>query len=169
MNALRFVEGLDVRVDTAPVAFTTSAVQSTFRDAREANWITYLVAFGVMTSDSTDTVTVTIEVCPISTTTDSSEEAVPFKYRLSPAVGTTTDPWGTITAATSSGIAVTASADDSKALCIDIDPAAIPADVAGGRWVRCVATPSAQVASGVITIVSAFEPRYPRNGLAETT
>lgn len=169
MNAIRFGEALGVRQVIAPVAFTTSAVASTFVDGANAQWLTFLVGFGLMTSDSTDIVTVTVECCPIGTTTDGTEEVVKFDYRLSPAVATSTDPLGEITAATSAGVAVTASADDSKFLLIDIDPATIPAQVTSGRFFRIVATPSDAVASGVIDAYCFMEPRYAGNAIAEIT
>ena len=159
MKGIRFAEGLKVLPLTAPVAFTTSAVASQFVDMKLLNHVSFLVMFGVMTSDSTDTVTVTVEACPIGTTTDSDDQPIAFRYRLSSAVGT--DNWGAVTTSSTSGVALTADANDAMALLIDVDPAEAQTELSTARWLRVVATPSAAIAAGVISVVTVGEPRYP--------
>lgn len=156
---IRFAEGLKVLPIIAPVAFTTSVVESEYVHMDGMHWATFLVEFGVMTSDSTDTVTLTIE-CSTAATSNATEVTLPFWYRLSSAVAT--DTMGAITTATTAGMAVTAT-DDAKMVIIDVDPAIIPAALTDGAWLRVVATPSDAVASGVIASQFVGEPRYPQN------
>jgi hypothetical protein len=166
-KGIRYGEGLHILPVTAPVAFTTSAVASAFVDLDVNHWCSFIVSFGVMTSDSTDTVTLTVEACAIGTTTDNGDTAMAFNYREYSAVGT--DSAGDITAATATGASVDASADDAKVVLIDVDPVIAAKAVTGGRWVRVVATPSAQVAAGVISIVAVLESRYPANDSPSST
>lgn len=163
----KYAEQLKVLPVLAPVAFTTSAVASQFVNLSQANWASFVISFGLMTSDSTDTVTLTVEACPIGTTTDSNETAMKFDYRLSSAVGA--DAWGSITSATASGMSVNAANDDSKAVKIEIDPVWAANAVAGGKYVRVVATPSDAIASGVISAVAIIEPRYSANVIPSST
>ncbi|MCV6900771.1 hypothetical protein OE165_27445, partial [Escherichia coli] len=82
--------------------------------------------------------------------------AIPFKYRLSGAVGSNT--WGAITDATSSGMSV-ATTDDNKMLAIEI-PGGLDSLLADATHVRAVITPNA---GGTATLTNAFavlEPRY---------
>lgn len=154
----RYAQKLKMLPVIAPVAFTTSPVASQYVDVGENHWATFLVSFGLMTSDSTDTVTLTVE-CSTAASSNANEVKLAYKYRLSAAVGT--DSMGAITAATSDGMSINAADDDSKMLVIDVDPATIPAKLTDGRFLRLVATPSAQMASGVISAVALLEPRYP--------
>jgi len=150
----------------APVAFTTTAVESVYVDADKMNWLTFLVQVGAMTSDSTDTVTLTVE-CSTANTSNATEVTLPFKYRLSVAVGN--DTMGAITSATTTGVAINADAHDSIVVEISVDPASIPANLTDGRWLRVVATPTDAVASGVISALFIGDPRYPQNLIPSTT
>ena len=167
MSKIRFAEGLKVLPLVVPVAFTSSAVASEFVDMQLINWASFLVSFGVMTSDTTDTVTLTVEVCDIGTTTDSTETAVGYSYRLSSAVAT--DLMGAVTAVGSTGVAVNANADDAKVVIIDVNPAATLATLATARWIRIVATPVAEVASGVLSVIAVLEPKYPGTTIPSDT
>jgi len=147
----------------APVAFTTSAIESAVVDLNNTQDIEFLVMFGAMTSDSSDTVTITVEAMVEATSASTSTEtAIAFNYRLSAAVAT--DTMGAITAATATGTAdaVNASTGDNTVLVVTVDPAVVAA-VAGARWIRLVATPSDAVASGVISAIAVITPRYPKN------
>lgn len=146
----------------APVAFTTTAVASAVVDLNNTQDIEFLVMFGAMTSDSTDTVTVTVEAMVEATSASTSTEtAIAFNYRLSSAVAT--DTMGAITAATATGTAaVNASTGDSTVLVVTVDPSVVAA-VSGARWIRLVATPNAEMASGVISAIAVITPRYPKN------
>ena len=157
-----YAEKLSYLPVIAPVAFTSSVIASAVVDLDNTQDIEFLVMFGAMTSDSTDTMTITVEAMVEATTASTSTEtAIAFKYRLSSAVAT--DLMGAITDATATGTAaVDASAGDDKMLVITVDPAVVAA-VAGARWIRLVATPNAEMATGVISAVAIINPRYPQN------
>jgi hypothetical protein len=163
---IRFAEGLHTLPVLAPLADSTS-VGTDYLLIENAQWITYLVQFGAMTSDSTDTVTVTVQ-CSTATSSNATEISVPFYYRLSAAVGTDTS--GTITKATASGVAVTAT-DDNKLLVIDVDPSEIAATTGYDEHVysRLWLTKNAELASNLIGVIVSIEPRYPGNAIPDIT
>lgn len=160
----RFAETEKILPVIAPVAFTTSVVESAYVDLSGMEWAEFHVSFGVMTSDSSDTVTLTVE-CSTAATSNATEVTLPFSYRLSAAVDT--DQMGAITTATTAGMAVTAE-DDAKMVIISVDPNIIPAALTDGRWIRLVATPTDAVASGVISAVFYGEPFYKGNTTTAT-
>ncbi len=164
MAKIRFAEGLNVLPVLAPIAFTTSAIDTEPVDMNINQWVTFLCNFGAMTSDSTDTVTVTV-ICS-SVETSATGEEIPFNYRLSSAVDT--DNMGAITAGTTDGVVITAE-DDAKVLVIDVNPDIIPGKKSDGRWVSLVLTPSAEMASGVVGVIAVTEPRYPGNDIPSST
>lgn len=164
MNGIRFAEGLKVLPILAPIAFTTAAIDTEAVDMKEFNWATFLVQFGAMTSDSTDTVTVTVQCSSVDTSATGDDIA--FVYRLSSAVDT--DSMGAITAAAATGVAVTA-ADDGKMLIIDVDPSKLPAVKSDGCFLGLTLTPSAEVAAGVVGVIAVLEPRYPGNAIPSST
>ena len=72
----------------APVDGTTGSPATPYIDLQESHHATFLMYFGVVTSTTaTDTMTVTLEASTASTS-DASEEAIPFNYRYSAAVAT---------------------------------------------------------------------------------
>lgn len=161
MRNIRFAEGLHVVPVLAPIDLVANDAGTEFIDMQLYHHVTFLLQFGAMTSDSTDTATVTVEACPIGTTSDSNEAAIAFNYRLSSAVGT--DSMGAITAATAAGVAVTAE-NDNKLLIIDVDSEAVAAAVSGtGRYVRAFITTNAEMASCMVSAIAVLEPRYPQN------
>lgn len=165
---IRFAEGLHVLPVLAPIADTTS-VGTDYLLIENAQWITYLVQFGLMTSDSTDTVTVTVQ-CSSATSSNATEISVAFNYRLSAAVGT--DTGGTITAATSTGVAVKADVDDSKLLIIDVDPSVIAGTTGFTEnhiYNRLWLAGAAGLDTNVISVIAAIEPRYPGNTIPDIT
>jgi hypothetical protein len=166
MPKIRFAEGLSVLPVLAPIAFTTAAIDTELVDMNMNHWATFLVNFGAMTSDSTDTVTVTV-VCS-SVETSATGENIDFIYRLSGAVET--DSMGAITAGTTNGVVITAE-DDAKVLVIDVNPDVIPSSSGGSdrRFVGLVLTPSADMASGVVGVIAVLEPRYPGNSIPSST
>jgi len=159
MAKIRYAEGLKCLPIIAPVAFTTSAIESEYVDMETHHWGSFHIAFGDMTSDSTDTVTVTVE-CSTAASSNATEVNLAFDYRLSSAVAT--DSMGAITSATTTGVSITAT-DDAKLLIVEVNPDTIPAALTDGKFLRIVATPSDAVASGVISAVAYLEPRYPAN------
>lgn len=165
MTIFRFAESVKVLPVIAPVAFTSSVVESAYVNLEKIHWAEFLVSFGVMTSDSSDTVTLTVE-CSTGATSNATEVNLPFWYRLTSAVAS--DTHGAITSATTVGVAITAE-DDAKMVIVSVDPNLIEGYLTDGQWIRLVATPTADVASGVISVVFVGEPRYPGNLIPSAT
>ncbi len=125
--------------------------------------------FGLITStDSTGEVVVTLTSNTVADTSssDSTETALAFPYRLSAAVGT--DTMGAITSATSSGVTI-GSAVDGCTLCIFISPSAVAAAADGARFVRATITPTAEITSTVVGVVGRYTPRYAGNAIPSST
>jgi len=162
---MRYAEDCKVLPVIAPVAFTTSVVESAYVNLAGMHWAEFHVAFGIMTSDTTDTVTLTVE-CSTAATSNATEVTLPFYYRLTSAV--LSDTHGAITSATTTGVAINAT-DDAKMVLISVNPDLIEGHLTDGQWIRLVATPSAAVASGVISAVFYGEPRYPQNVIPSAT
>lgn len=145
----------------ADIAATATA--SAYIDLKEAHWATFLVPFGAITGD---TVTVTVE-CSTAASSNATEAAVPFRYRLSSAVAT--DDMGAVTAATSAGASITAT-DDNKVLAIDLDPAAIPSNPGDDyRYARVVITPGSDMTAFITGVQAVLLPRYPGNDINSAT
>jgi hypothetical protein len=138
-------------VDTAATALTTP-----FVSMANAHSLAFCFHFGSLTSTSADEyVTVTVEAATAAAS--GSEVTVPFTYRKSGAVGANT--WGAATTATTAGVTMLTASEDDMMLWIQIDPAAMLAELTDALYVRAVATPL----EGTATLVSAFafiEPRY---------
>lgn len=160
---IRFAEGLKVIPVLSPLADSTS-VGTDYLDLDGSHWITFLVHFGAMTSDSTDTVTVTVE-CSTAASSNATEIQVPFKYRLSATVGT--DTMGAITAAAAATGAVVTAEDDGKMLIVDVDPSAIPSltGYTDHRYVRLWLAKSVELATNLLGVSAVMEPRYPGNDI----
>ena len=165
MKGIRYAEGLKVLPVIAPVDTAAVAKSSESVYLREAQWVTFLVQFGNLTSDSTDTITITVESSTGSATA-ATDEAIAFNYRVSSAVAT--DSMGAITSATSDGFALT-STDDNKCVVIDVDPAYVASKDTDAQFIRVVATPSAAVAICLLSAVAVIEPRYPGNSMNSAT
>jgi hypothetical protein len=124
------------------------------------------VNFGdVASTDSTGGVVVTIEASTAASS-NATEAAIAFNYRLSAAVDT--DLMGAITAATTAGATVLASAADNKTLLCYVDPSAV-AGTADMRYIRAVITPTAEVTSTNVGVVARYIPRYAGNAQPSST
>ena len=115
MKAPRF--GEDVQV--VPLLIAEGAVNdaSNYVKVNNAHWVTFLVAWG----DADTAITITVESSSVGSS-NASETAIPFLYRLSGAASAGSDTWGASTSATSTGVALTATTDTGKCLLIEIDP-----------------------------------------------
>jgi hypothetical protein len=169
-NSIRFAEGLNIMPVLGAIDTAASAVNTALVDLDMANWLSFLLVFGNCTSDDTDVVTLTV-TCSTAGTTNATEQAIPFSYRISGAVGTNT--WGTITAGTSDGAVGTsdggleAVVTKNALVIVDVDPAVVAAKAADMRWVYLTITPT-----GPITLVGAvavIEPRYPGNSIPSSS
>ena len=159
---IRFAENVKVLPILASNDIAATATPSQFVDLRNAHWATLLVNFGDITNVSA---TLTLEASTAGTS-NATEVAIPFRYRLTAAVGT--DSMGAITSAPATGL-VLGTADDNRTVFVDIDPASIAALGADYRFVRAVVTPNAANTETNVGIVAVLETRYPGNAIASAT
>jgi hypothetical protein len=169
MAKLRFAEGLKVIPILSPVALGATALDTEYVDMKLNHWASFLVHFGATTSDTSDTVTVTVLCSSVSTS--ATGDGIPFKYRLSSYFED--DNTGAITDATSDGVALTSSTDPSVSLAdrllqIEVNADDLPAYKSDGRFLTVVITPTADVV-GVVSAVAVLEPRYPGNDIPSST
>ena len=169
MAKLRFAEGLKVIPLLSPVAYTSTAIDTEYVDMAENHWATFLVHFGACTSDTSDTVTVTVLCSSVSTS--ATGDGIPFSYRLSGMFEE--DNMGAITAATSDGVALTASSDpdtslSNRILQIEVNADELPAKKSDGRYLSVLITPTADGA-GIVGVTGILEPRYPGNDIPSST
>lgn len=147
---------LKAPVDSAGTAYATPYV-----DLKNQLHLTFLAYFGVITATSADqSVVVTVEASTAATS-NATEVAIPFSYRLSGATGA--NSWGAVTAAAAAGVSVTTT-DDGKALLVDVDPAAIE-KLHGQRDARFVRMVVGIDAGGTVTlnaVTAITDPMYPQ-------
>ena len=155
----RYAEKLHIVPVFSPAG--TTAFLSYAVGLENSHWVTFLINLGVMTSDSSDTGTVTvIATDTLGNTTDAQDVAVPFSYRLSGVMGTNED-WGDITAATASGMTFSA-VDDGKSIVIDVDPASIPVLHSTAKGVRIAVDGTGLITQAGIAVNALVEDRYPQ-------
>lgn len=155
---IRFTEKVQVVPVFAP-ASSSDAGETAAVALKNAQWITFLLQIGTLATDSDDLITVSV-ITGTTNTTGAADTAIPFKYRLSSAVGT--DSWGAITDGTTAGVRIEATTDNSKAMLIDVDPASIPALDEDASFVY-VDLATTTIASGYVSACAFIEPRYPQN------
>lgn len=153
---IRYAEGLQVTPVLAPAA-TTTALESAFVKLENMQWLSWLVIWGAMTSDSTDTMTITVK-SSTDDSTASGDTAQTFSYRLSEAVGS--DNWGDITSAASVSINATL---DNKALIIDLDPAVIASADSDALYAYIDIDGTGLVTNYAMGAFFVGEQRYPQN------
>lgn len=163
---IRYAQGLKVQPILAPADIVATATGTQYFDLDQLNWATVLVHFGAIAStDSTGEVVVTVEASTAGSS-NATEGAVAFSYRLSGAVAT--DSMGAIGAATATGVAV-GNTSDNCTLVIDIDPAVVAASAADRRYCRVVISPTAEITSTIVAATLVAEPRYPGNSIPSST
>lgn len=171
-HGIRFAEGMKILPVLAPVDTAATAVQTAFVDLDLANWLTYVIAFGNLTSDDSDAVVITARCSSEDTSATTEPLAIPFWYRLSTAVATDTG-WGDITAGTSDGIgssddSINAANLDSKVLVIDIDPSVVAAYSGGQqRWASLNIAPQGPIT--ILGVTAFIEQKYPGNTIPSST
>ena len=156
MKGTRF--GIDERVVPvlAPQDITSTDTDTSWVDLKGVLHATFLTFFGNIAATSADQGVVVTLLCATGAAT-TGEVALAFNYRLSGAVAT--DTLGDITAATSSGVTV-ATTDDNSLLYIDVDPAALEAALADGRFVRLNIAPDAGGSATLIAGLCVIENAY---------
>ena len=159
---IRFAQKLKVLPILAPVAVAEAAVATQYIDISKAHWATFLINLGAAaTTADTDIVTVTVE-CSTAGSSNATENAVPFQYRLAAKVAT--DSMGAVTAGTSDGVALdmnNETGESSAVAIIEVDPATLPAKLTDGKYLRLVLTPTGSSSMSVyMGVISVLEPRY---------
>jgi hypothetical protein len=155
---IKFGEKIQVVPLYAPVE-TTESKETACVALENAQWVTFLVMTGALATDSDDQYEITVKSAATNST-GAADVAIPYKYRLSSAVGT--DSWGAITSATSTGFILEATTDGAKAVLIDVDPASIPALDSDALYVY-VDIATTTMVSGPVAVSAYIEPRYPQN------
>ena len=164
MNGVRYAESIKVLPILTPADIAATATATSYVDLDNANWCSFWVQFGSLTSDSTDAITITVEASTAGSS-NATEAAIAFSYRLSAAIDT--DTMGAITAATTAGAAIGAT-DDNKGVWIDVDPSAVAA-TEDQQFLRLVITPAATVAACVVGVTAFIEGRYKGNSIPSST
>ncbi len=140
----------------SPQDITNTATATPFVNLKTAKALALQVQFGTVTSASADqSIAVTVEASSVGAS--GAEAAIPFRYRLSGAVGS--NALGALTDATTSGATI-ASTDDDKTLWIYIDPAAVLASLTDAQYVRVVITPDAGYSACLVAANAYISPRY---------
>jgi hypothetical protein len=135
---------------TSPVDTGSTTVNSDVIGTKELIGIKFVVSMGTITGD---TVVVTVEEC--DDVTPSNSAAIAYLYsKDGAAIGT--DTAGAWTAATTSGVTLSAT-DDDKNLIIKVDPAALTAD---WPYLRVVADPGGSASACEIAINAIVVERY---------
>lgn len=160
---LKYAEKLKVLPILGVNDIAATATASNYFDLKLAQHASILVSFGEITGGA---VALTVEASTAASS-NATETAIAFKYRLSAAVGT--DSMGAITTATTAGISI-AAGDDNKVLLIDVNPDALPTTPgADYRFLRLVLTPSSDNTVTDVGATAFLEPRYPGNSIASAT
>jgi len=163
---IRYAEGVKVLPILTPADIVATATYTSYVDLDKVNWATFLVSLGAVSgTDSTSEVVITVEASTAGTS-NATEGAVAFSYRLSAAVNT--DTMGAITAATAAGGAAINSTADNTVVVIDVDPAVVAA-TADRRFVRLLITPTAEITATVVGVIAVLEHRYPGNAIPSST
>lgn len=159
---IRYAEKLQVTPLLAPAA-TTTAVETAFVKLENMQWLSWLVNWGAMTSDSTDVVVITIK-SSTGQSTAAGDVAQTFSYRLASAVGD--DSWGAITSAATLSINAT---QDNMGLIIDLDPAVIAAADSDAQYAYIDIDGTGITTNYATSVWFVGEPRYPQNANLSST
>jgi hypothetical protein len=151
-----------------PSDIVATATASAYVDVSNAvGTIEFQIPFGAIAStDSTGEVVVTIEASTAASS-NATEDAIAFKYRLSAAVAT--DTMGAITDAADTGVAVLNTSDNCTLFAF-VEPAKLAALGADFKFLRVVITPTAEITSTIHGGVHcSFVPRYAQNSIPSST
>jgi hypothetical protein len=153
----------------APLDRAGTLLETPYLDLQSANRASFLLYFGIVTSTTaTDTLTLTMEASTASTS-NASEEAVAFQYRVSAAFATG-NTWGALTDATSAGVSLGASTVfDGFCIQVDVDPGAITAKKPDARWVRLVGTHTDAYSVMLVTCIGFVDSRYKQTTMIVAT
>jgi proline racemase len=152
----------------APQDIVATATASAYINVKNAaGTIEFQIPFGsIASTDSTGEVVVTIEASTAGSS-NATESAIAFRYRLSAAVAT--DTMGAITTATAAGAAVVNTSDNTTLFAF-VEPDALAALGADYSWLRVVITPTAEITATIVGGVHAsFVPAYAGNSIPSST
>jgi len=162
MKDARYAFGEHIVPLKAPVDSAGTAYATPYVNLKDALHCTFFAYFGVVTAASADqNIVVTVEAST-STTSNATEVALAFRYRLSGATGT--DTWGAVTSVDNTGVSLDTTSVDGKMIAIDIDPAAIEA-AHGQRDAKFVRLVMGIDAGGTVTLNAVWaelDPMYPQ-------
>jgi hypothetical protein len=169
-KGIRFGEGLNIVPIEGPADCAADCV-SEWVELENAHWITFMVITGNMGTSDTVNVYVHSTTHATSGTTNANDYALPFKYRLSSAVGY--NALGTITAVTTAtGYVQLSDDDDNKILLIDVDPSDVSSHDSDAQYVYLtfdVTDASATDGATIVGAVAFVEDRYPQNVMESST
>jgi hypothetical protein len=155
----RYTEKLQIVPVWAPQVSTVAASETKDVKLENAQWVSFLVQFGAMATDTSDAGSIKLYSCTAAGSTTNAI-AQTFKYRLSSATGD--DAWGAITAGTAATGFVVANTYDNMALMIDVNPSEILALDSDAEYVYLLI--GCSLMTGVYASAAAIiEPRYPQN------
>jgi len=147
----------------APADIAATETGTAYVDLKDLQWASFLISLGAVT---TGTATLTVEVSTAASS-NATEAAVPFTYRLSSAVAT--DNWGDPTTATSAGATIATDADN-KLILVELDPAALPSNPGEGHtFARLVISPTTDMAAMLVGVSLIGAARYPGAEIVSAT
>lgn len=141
----------DYHVVPLVLASTTDTAALPMVDMSKYLWADFLIGIGTCAGDTVD---VTVETCTAASTAGASLVAIPFRYKLTSAVGA--DAIGALTTADSAGFAMD-SDDEGKALLIGVDPKDFDD---GYRFCRVKFAQSSSTSGFVVQAFALLAPRY---------
>jgi len=154
MYKFRHGEGVQV----VPLLVAEGAVNdaSAYVKVSNAHWCTLILAFG----DCDTAIGITVESSSANSS-NASETAIPFAYRLSGAASAGSDTWGALTTVDSTGFSLTATTDTGKVALIEINPAELGS--AEHCYIRLqTAATSYNSPTPAEVVIAVLEPRYPQ-------
>jgi len=139
----------------APVDAASTAQTTPYMDLRNSHNAAFVVFFGAITSTTTtDTYVLTVQCASAE---GGTEAAIPFRYRLSGAVGANT--WGAVTTCASTGLSMGVS-DDNKIVWIEVAPEEFLPDSQVYRYARLVITDTPDMEAGLVGVMGFLQTRY---------
>ena len=132
-KGVRFAQGIQIVPLEGPADVTADAVTE-WVELENMHWLSFLVVCGKIGTSDTINVYVHSTTNATSGTTNTNDYALPFKYRLSAAVGD--DNWGDVTAVTTAtGYVQITDAFDDKLILIDVDPSDVASHDSDAKYV----------------------------------
>ena len=128
---------------------------TTYVDLRNAQHVSFLIAFGLITSaTATEEFVITVQC---ASAVDAAEATVEYRYQVAAAVGTHT--WGDVTSVGATGHVMHVDTDDGFWVLVTLDVGLLA--TSDYRYARVVLTPSdTDLEAGLTAIMAILETRY---------